>query len=155
MIAMVVTSTQDLRFLDETRQGKPIDEMTDIHPDLLHRYCGAYGESADREPHHTGAGHPPDEDDETDSTIFDEASSSTGEPDTEDRDDYSGLQHRIAKHLRSNIKHKPVRTPRHMNPFDGQPAAIQAAFEMALAQVKATDFLPEDFGVRSEEWDGD
>ncbi|KAF8495404.1 hypothetical protein JB92DRAFT_2818209 [Gautieria morchelliformis] len=56
--------------------------------------------------------------------------------------------------LRSNVKHKPVRPPRHENPFDGQPEAIQAAFEAALVQVQTTGFLPEDFGVRSEEWDG-
>ncbi|KAF8509534.1 hypothetical protein JB92DRAFT_496892 [Gautieria morchelliformis] len=62
-------SPSDLRFLGETRQGKPIDEMTGVHPDLLHRYCGTYGESAENGPHQTGAGHPSDED-ETDGTIL-------------------------------------------------------------------------------------
>ncbi|KAF8526688.1 hypothetical protein JB92DRAFT_2700233, partial [Gautieria morchelliformis] len=129
-------SPSDLRFLGETRQGKPIDEMTGVHPDLLHRYCRTYGESAENDPHQTGAGHPSDEEDETDGTIPDESSSSAAESDTEDTDESSALQRRIAMDLRSNVKHKPVHPPRHENPFDGQPAAIQAAFEAALVQVQ-------------------
>ncbi|KAF8514372.1 hypothetical protein JB92DRAFT_2719474, partial [Gautieria morchelliformis] len=106
-------------------------------------------------PHQTGAGHPSDEEDVTDGTIPDESSSSAAESDTEDRDKYSALQHHIAIDLCSNVKHKPVHTPHHENMFDGQPAAIQAAFETALVQVKTTKFFPEDFGVHSDEWDGD
>jgi hypothetical protein len=59
----------------------------------------------------------------------------------------------IEDNQQSNIQHEGVKVPRHITPWTTE--AAHAAFCKALAEVKQSGFVPENFGMLPEEWDED
>jgi hypothetical protein len=63
-------------------------------------------------------------------------------------------EQKIAHDLQCNIRHAPVRVPRHQNPFDENPAALET-FQRVLGEVVQRKLVPEGLDVRPEEWDAE
>ena len=98
---MVYEMAQDLHFISEAQHGLAVDPFPEVHPDMLQRYHGVIGKQIQYRPNQTGAGHPSDE--ETDSDT-----DSTAELDIIDGSDDSGSPQAIASHVHANIHHKPI-----------------------------------------------
>ena len=110
MVYEVYEMTQDLCFISEVQHGLAIDAFPEVHPDMLQYYHGVISNQIQNRPNQTRAGHPSDE--ETDSD-----SDSTAKLDIIDSSDDSGLPQAIASHIHANIYHKPVQVPCSHLPF--------------------------------------
>ncbi|KAJ7024501.1 hypothetical protein C8F04DRAFT_1213036 [Mycena alexandri] len=139
-------SPADLRFLGQLTEGvyrdDPLDDpLEGIHPDAINRYYGVEGRRLRRSRNQTGAGIASEEGVED-------------EQDDEDEwvDEDEELENRIEADLASNIRHAPVKVPRHRSPFKA--AEDEQRFISFLnTLLAAPGVLPENFGVRQEEWD--
>ncbi|KAJ7497850.1 hypothetical protein B0H11DRAFT_1715680 [Mycena galericulata] len=136
-------SPTDMRLLGRTTEGVYKDPLEGIHPDSINRYLGVLGRKQHRGPNQTGAGHPMDDDNDSD------------EEDPEIHNDVeAGIENRVSRDQAHNIRHAPIKVARHQSPFEN---ADQEAMFSDLLQVilDAEGDLPEDYGVREEEWDGE
>jgi hypothetical protein len=147
---------QELHFFGETAYGKPIDEFTGIHPDILNCYCDTHDPETQCEPNITGAGHPPDEmvAEELDESSRDESNLGRQNGDDLERDEYAHMQAQITADSQGNIKHKAVKVPYHQNPFATHPE-VEAVFLTTFTDTSAEEAVPEHFGVLTEEWEMD
>lgn len=126
-------------FLGQVQHGIYVDEHDGIHPDVLNEYYGVQGKPREQIPGQSGAGHPPDEDDE----------------DTESDDnamDVDSLEDRIAQDYEHNFNHEAVKAPKHANPFTL--SLSEEAFSEELLEKEATGFLPGGYGIHPDEWEG-
>lgn len=139
--------------MGETQKGIPINNTSRIHPDILNRYCGTEGEPLIRAGGQTGAGHPADEADNSESDLSSDSTSDLDADLDEEDDDYTHLQRNITADIQKNIKHKPVKVPRHSNPFAELDPTVQTIFEGALHEVQRAGSIPEGFGLLSDEWE--
>jgi hypothetical protein len=171
---------QDLRFISEAQNGKVISEFEDVHPDTLQRYYATDGAVIRRPPHHTGAGHPLDEELEVDhsdeeggsdgvsmegSEGLDMESTADGSEEAmggEDSEEDGGavsessagtMQDRIAHDVRFNVNHPAVKLPRSHSPFTN--LSHEASFLVVLDQVRTAAIVPDGYGVAPAEWDED
>jgi hypothetical protein len=64
---------------------------------------------------------------------------------------FSLVADRIEENQQSNIRHEGVDVPRHTTPWGTQSA--HARFCTALAEVKRSKIVPQNFGMLPEEWD--
>ncbi|KAL1675506.1 hypothetical protein EV122DRAFT_218387, partial [Schizophyllum commune] len=103
-----------------------------VHPDLLQEFYGVEGRRLRRQPGQTGAGHSVKD---VPAALLDE------------------IADQIAESQRSNIRHPPVRVPRHSPPFDEE--IVATAFGPALETLTAEETLPAGMYIRSDEWDGE
>jgi hypothetical protein len=117
--------------------------MDGVHPDTISRYYGVHGTEQIRSSGQTGAGHPEDEDIDS--------SSDEGSENGDDNDEWTELQHQIARDQAHNIRHKPIKVARHRNPFPTPEA--EAEFWEILAMVIKDSAIPDGFGVHVEEWE--
>ncbi|KAJ7759384.1 hypothetical protein DFH07DRAFT_772196 [Mycena maculata] len=134
-------SPADIRFLGQTTEGVyKNDPLDGIHPDAINRYYGVMGPRQHQGPNRTGAGHAQDDDD----------SGSEGEgPEVADVE--ADIENRIGSDQAHNIRHVPIKVARHQSPFDN--AEQEAAFMDFLQDIFEEGDVPEDYGVRDEEWD--
>ncbi|KAI0054649.1 hypothetical protein BV25DRAFT_1816776 [Artomyces pyxidatus] len=133
----------NMRFLAAVEQGAyvDIDEYEAVHPDLLNRYYGVEGPVHSRRGHQTGAGHPSDEEDDTDS-------------DADEREDiFQDLGDRIAADQQANIRHEAIIPASKMSPFPSPEA--EHAFWEVYAQTATGDDVPANLMLSAEEWEGD
>lgn len=133
-----------MRFLAQTTEGVyKADPLDGIHPDAINRYYGVAGAPQTRRHNQTGAGHADSDDSEE-------------EEEEEERQDLDAeLENRIGEDQAENIRHAPIKVARHQSPFES-PEQEQIFF--ALLQVRLVadkDDLPEDYGIRPDEWDNE
>jgi hypothetical protein len=121
--------------------------MDDIHPDTINRYYGVLGAEQTRLNGQTGAGHAEDED----IALGSDDSGSEDSDDGEDDAQWAELQHQIAHDQSHNVRHKPVKVPRHCNPFAAQEAQME--FQNILSIITEGKTIPAGFGVVADEWD--
>ncbi|KAJ7900444.1 hypothetical protein B0H13DRAFT_1622444 [Mycena leptocephala] len=137
-------SPADMRFLAQTTEGVyKNDPLDGIHPDAINRYYGVTGLPRRLRRNQTGAGHADDDD----------AESESEDDGLEPRDLDAELENRIGDDQAGNIWHAPIKVARHETPFE-TPEQEDMFFTL-LQTVREQDELPEDFGVRREEWDGE
>jgi hypothetical protein len=111
--------------MSDLTRGKYSDNFDNIHPDILERYLGVHGPPSQCQ--HSGA----------------EAS--------DDDEDYSHLDDRIAADQEHHIRHDPIEVPLHSNPFKSPDA--EALFDNACQDVVAAGIVPSSFGIQESEWD--
>ncbi|KAF8574027.1 hypothetical protein K439DRAFT_1373636 [Ramaria rubella] len=140
----------ELRLIGEMTKGKVKEESLGVHPDIVNRYCGVYGQPKQRTYKQTGAGHPPDESDESDSDSHDDLGTNSESGD-EDEDTYQILQSHVSADLQGNIKHKPVKTPWHLNPFDALGVDQRELFERTLESASTNNIIPPNYGLLADE----
>ncbi|KAJ7649692.1 hypothetical protein FB45DRAFT_961 [Roridomyces roridus] len=133
-------SPADLRFLGQLTEGVYREDPLDgIHPDAINRYYGVHGPRLRRPRNQTGAGNDPEEVEEED----------VGAVDVSDEEE---LENQIGADLQKNIRHEPVKVPRHRSPF--KDAELQDLFVQQLEALQLQpDVLPEDYGILEEEWE--
>ncbi|KAJ7218883.1 hypothetical protein B0H12DRAFT_1271765, partial [Mycena haematopus] len=135
-------SPADIRFLGQVTDGVYQDDPLDgIHPDAINRYYAVEGHRLRRSRNQTGAGTSVDEgDDEEDDNV---------QPSEEEQ-----LENQIEGDLAHNIRHQPVKVAKHRSPFKN--AEFEKYFMSQLEDLLAEPgILPEEYGVREEEWEGD
>jgi hypothetical protein len=117
-----------LRLLGQAKLGVYKDECEGVHPDVINKYYGVHGKTV----HHnaTGAGHPIDEDDNS----------------------QPPLAEQIASDQQSHVHHAGVAVPLHGNPF-GNSTADEDKFWRILSNVVEEKITPEGVGLHCEEWD--
>ncbi|KAF8583786.1 hypothetical protein K439DRAFT_1347802, partial [Ramaria rubella] len=146
-------SPLEMRFYQETTGGKPMDEFTGVHPDILNRYCG--DDDTPSEPDSNEADSDPSPDhgrsDEADSDAKSNLDLQDSSPGSIPKDEYQQVQGALACDLQGNIKHKAVKVPQCQNPF-AHDKGLEAAFREALDAVLQDDALPEHLFVQ-EEWE--
>ncbi|KAJ7638258.1 hypothetical protein FB45DRAFT_739937, partial [Roridomyces roridus] len=136
------------------------DPLDGIHPDAINWYYGVHGprlrcawnqtgavmarrdrRASDRSRDDmdiTGAGNDPDE------AVEDSADVDISEEEE--------LENQIGADLQKNIRHEPVKVPRHRSPF--KDAELQNLFVQQLDALQLQpDILPEEYGVLEEEWE--
>jgi hypothetical protein len=147
---------QELCFFGTTAYGKPIDEFTGSHPDILNLYCSTHGPETQCEPNITGAGHPPEEmvTKQLDKSSGDKSNLGSQNGDDSEREEYAHVQAQLTADLQGNITHKAVKVPYHHNPFATHPE-VKAMFLTAFTDTSAEEAVPEHFGVLAEEWEMD
>ena len=111
------------------------DDCADMHPDTIRRYYGVAG-LVRRRPHQSGAGHPPEEESDTDSDS-----------------DVGSIGDQIAHDQEHNIRHEPIEVPDGTSPFVD--AASEHIFLEAWETYKVAAVIPEGYGVLPEEMHGD
>jgi hypothetical protein len=134
-----------------------VDDLTGVHPETLERYygvdtvAGAHGNGL------SGAGHPSDEYLTDTSSDMSSRRDSHTTPDISDAEsaaeEFTTLQTQISTDLQANIRHQPVKVPRHRSPFEGLPPAVETAFWDGLQEVEDSGFHPDNMGISPEEWD--
>ncbi|KAF5340537.1 hypothetical protein D9758_015819 [Tetrapyrgos nigripes] len=140
---------QDLYFLGKLQHGMYKDDCKGMDQDTISRSYGTHGDPIQRRPHQTGAGHSLDEDSDSESSTSEDSSSE------DESVEWMGIQPQtgddIAVEQDEQIKHDPVKTPRHQNPFAGEPRKL-ACFAKALAKLTDKGCVPRGYGIRPEEW---
>jgi hypothetical protein len=137
-----------MRFLGQTEHGVYGDDpMNNIHPDTINRYYGVHGAEQTHLSGQTGAGHAEDDDITSGSDGSDCEYSDDGDNNAE----WAELQHQIAYDQSHNVRHKPVKVPRHHNPFATPEAEME--FQDVLSIIIAGKTIPASFGVSADEWD--
>jgi hypothetical protein len=114
--------------------GVYVDDCEGVHPDVVNQYYGVRGREARRAAGQTGAGHPSDEEDESE-------------------EDWADLGERIAEDQSANLHHEPVEVPEHADPFLSD--EHRQAFHAALAVVREQGSLPVGYCLYDEELDTD
>ena len=125
-----------MRFLAQTTEGIYEDDGANVHPDSLHEFYGTTERSVRRHPHQTGAGHPPEEE---------EDESLPPNPFYLD-----SLQTRIADTQQSHIRHDPVDVPDSRSPFS-EDDDLEQTFFAALYALSDEPGLPEGYGLLPQE----
>jgi hypothetical protein len=147
----VQTIIQDLRFLGQVEHGiYEEDPMANIHPDTINRYYGVDSIEQTRSDGQTGAGHPDDEDIDSETGDTDVEDGSEGDESDGDHQ-WTALQCQIASDQAHNIRHKPVKVARHHNPFATPEAETE--FRDILALVVESRTIPGGYGVLVDEWE--
>jgi hypothetical protein len=137
-----------MRFLGQTEHGIYGDDpMDDIHPETINCYYGVHGAEQTRLNGQTGAGHAEDEDAASGSDSSDNEVSDDGNDDAQ----WAELQNQVAYDQSHNVRHKPVKVPRHHNPF-AMPDA-ENEFQDLLSIIIERNIVPAGFGVSADEWD--
>ncbi|KAJ7804598.1 hypothetical protein B0H14DRAFT_2383616 [Mycena olivaceomarginata] len=133
-------SPADIRFLGQLTEGVyRHDPLDGIHPDAINRYYGVEGRRLRRSRSQTGAGIASDDEGEEDEE--------GNEPSPEEE-----LENRIQADLQENIRHQPVKVAKHRCPFKDDD--LEQYFLGLLGDLLAQpEILPEDYGVREEEWE--
>lgn len=126
-----------MRLLGQARFGVYKDECEGIHPDVIDKYYGVHGKSH-RHVDATGAGHPDDEEDNSDSESSDSRST-------------RGLAEKIAHDQMSHIRHEGIAVPVHGNPFDDD--SHEQRFWRVLSEVMEKGITPEGVGLLPNEWE--
>jgi hypothetical protein len=116
-----------MRLMSDLTRGKYSNDFDNVHPDILERYLGVHGPPSQRQ--HSGAGA------------------------SDDDEDYSDLDDRIAIDQEHHIRHDPIEVPPHSNPFKSPDT--EALFDSAHRDVVAAGIVPSGFGVQESEWDGE
>ncbi|KAF8592699.1 hypothetical protein K439DRAFT_1323238, partial [Ramaria rubella] len=146
-------SPADMWFMGETKKGKIInDDIFQVHPNTLHRYCGTYSTISGS--HQTRAGHTPDEGGPSESSGEEESSSASAMAEDTDSEGQR-LQERITVDLWRNVKHNPVKVTRHQDPFEDLGPSWFAIFERMTAEMRESAWMLEGYGLHSQEWDED
>ena len=114
------------------------DECEGIHPDVINKYYGVDLSKHRRPAGVTGAGHPDDEEDISDSESSDLGSS-------------HGLAEKIARDQMGHIRHEGIAVPVHGNPFHDD--SHEQQFWHVLAEVIQKDVTPEGVGLLPKEWE--
>ena len=120
-----------MRFLGQTTEGIYADDGVDIHPDILHESYGTTANSVPRRAHQSGAGHPPEE-----------------ESDSEE--DGHSLRTQVADAQQSQIRHDAIEVPSSASPFTDDPE-LEAKFFAALDTLQSHPGLPPGYGLLPEE----
>ncbi|KAF5339702.1 hypothetical protein D9758_014882 [Tetrapyrgos nigripes] len=140
-------SPNDLYFLGKLKHGAYKDDCKGIDADTIACFYGIYGDPVQRRPHQTGAGHPLDEDSDGES----EPDSESGSGSSEGSDISGDEMGDAVAEQEGQIKHDAVKTPRHQNPFHGNPQR-QAHFAESLWELSVKNFVPRGYGVWQTEW---
>ncbi|KAJ7869213.1 hypothetical protein B0H14DRAFT_2346163 [Mycena olivaceomarginata] len=139
-----LTSTQDMCFIGQVREGVYVNDYDDVHPTVLQQYYGVHGKVARREPGATGAGQLDDEDIPIPSAenYEDEDSGS------EDGDD---LGQQLEDAQAENFHHEPVPVPKHANPFPED--ETMQLFHDTLSAAEEIGLIPPGYGLLPDEWE--
>ncbi|KAG8923025.1 hypothetical protein FRC02_011448 [Tulasnella sp. 418] len=141
-------SPQDLFWVGQTTEGIYVSEHDEISPDVLAKYYGVHGRPKHRHPLQTGAGHPPAEDDgyhaDQDDEVMQDADASVVSDTDEDEDTSEPLEQMIASNLQRNIRHAPVKVPRHQCPFDSNGLAVLAEL---IGEATMEGVIPPGYGL--------
>ncbi|PCH39125.1 hypothetical protein WOLCODRAFT_168135 [Wolfiporia cocos MD-104 SS10] len=127
-------SPNDLRLLGQLNHGVYTDDGIDLHPDVLHEHYGTTNQQVRRRRGQTGAGHPPEEDDNSD------ASNSDSETDSD-----LGITTQVAATQHSNIRHAAIPVPSNSNPFESEDS--EALYFDALDLIRLEGTIPAGFGA--------
>lgn len=133
-------SPQDLRLISRAKLGEYHDDCKGIHPLTIERYYGVHGHERIRRNGQTGAGHPPDEDPESDDEEI-----------IADRRD--GILQSLEADLQDQVRHDAVEVPGNGLPFAC--AEDEAEFWSVLERVVLEDITPTGYGLLPEELAGD
>ncbi|KII85214.1 hypothetical protein PLICRDRAFT_45380 [Plicaturopsis crispa FD-325 SS-3] len=118
------------------------DDCEGLHPDTINKYYGVHGKETRRTQGQTGAGHPTDEEAESDDD-------STSEPGSAVRG--NDLAQRVADDLESDIRHDAIPVPDHRNPFNGN-ADLEGEYFDKLQEIIVRGDMPTGFGILEDEW---
>ncbi|KAJ7760860.1 hypothetical protein DFH07DRAFT_1021347 [Mycena maculata] len=136
-------SPADMRFIAQTTEGVyRADKLDGIHPDAINRYLGIEGQPKRRGRAQTEAGHAED-----DSDSDEESDGGSGWQDVD-----AELENRIGEDQAGNIRHAPIKVARHQSPFA---TPEQDEMFLTLLPTLAEEDVPEDYGVRPDEWDNE
>jgi hypothetical protein len=106
-----------------------------VHPDVINKYYGVHGR---RVRHHTtGAGHPQDEDDDSNSEM--------------DQSSQPPLAAQMASDQQTHLRHAAIVVPLHGNPF-GDSTVEEDQFWHVLSNVVREGITSEGIGLHQEEW---
>lgn len=111
--------------------------MINVHPEALTRHYGVHGPAIRRTFGQTGAGHPFDEDTDSDDE-------SIGSEEAHGERDHA---------LRSHLGDEAVDVPPSLNPFDSD--ADKTTFKVALDIVHNNRITPDGYGVLPHKWEDD
>ncbi|KAJ7571931.1 hypothetical protein C8J56DRAFT_810197, partial [Mycena floridula] len=148
-------SPNDMRFMGLLEHGAykdavdGDDEYQNVSADVLQRYYGTTQHVRHERPS-TGAGNPPDEEDE-DYVVDSELSSGSDDSDLSDMED--DIAQQIAEENQSNFHAKAVKAPRHRNPFSSEHES--ELFRRTSSALNESGYIPESYNLRPEEWDED
>lgn len=127
------------------------DDHENIHPDLLERYYGIHGRERTRSGDQTGAGQLDDEEIEVpDSDTEAEEDDSEDDEDLIAQIDDDDLIAQIDAALGDKFNSKPVKVPRHANPFSEDEEEL---FNLTLTAMHAAGIVPCGYGLHPDEWD--
>ncbi|OBZ70899.1 hypothetical protein A0H81_09541, partial [Grifola frondosa] len=126
-------SPNDMRILGQTANGIYVDDGADVHPDILHEFYGTTSSPRQHGHRPTGAGHPPEEE---------EDSEGSDSPEVE-------LSQHIANTQQPNIRHEPIDVPNHSNPFATE--ELRQQYFAALNILRHEHSLPAGYGLLPEE----
>ncbi|KAK6966454.1 hypothetical protein R3P38DRAFT_3337925 [Favolaschia claudopus] len=126
-------SPKDMRLTGQLTEGVYDDPLKGVHPETIERYYGVEGPESVRRAGQTGAGHAEDEDD------------------SEWEDNTKDLRNAVEDDLAHNIRHPPVKVPRHRNPF--RLPTTEDAFLAAFQDVRQRGITPAGYRVLQDQWD--
>ncbi|KAH9910318.1 uncharacterized protein B0H18DRAFT_896135, partial [Fomitopsis serialis] len=132
---------RDVRWLANITNGKynePTDTFANVNPDTLAEHYGVHGPVHVRKSHQTGAGHPPDEENDGIEECF------------VHEDAGVVLARRLAEEHRANLRHEAIKVPRHTSPFASE--QFETAFFQTLEEVYTQNLIPSNMAVSEEEW---
>lgn len=138
-----------------------------MDPDILQRYHGVEGERQKRSRKRTGAGHPDDENSDSEWEDESQHNSANSEslPDSLLSRSFlasnsgSGsfsthIVRNIHKSIQPNIRHAPVAVPRHQDPFRNRPNAAEHAFFQVLREtLSSEDGVPAGYSLEPSDWE--
>ncbi|KAI0695885.1 hypothetical protein BC835DRAFT_1272659, partial [Cytidiella melzeri] len=131
-------SPNDLIFIGQTKHGVYIDDLTNVHPDIIAKYYGVHGRLTHRTPGQTGAGHPSDEDTDDDN------------PDSP-RPGITQLEAAVEQNHGHNFNHEAVNVPQSETPFATRES--EQVFRAALVIIQDSQVVPGGYGLLPDEWE--
>ncbi|KAJ7155284.1 hypothetical protein C8R46DRAFT_895148, partial [Mycena filopes] len=135
-------SPADMRFLGQLTEGIYREDALDgIHPDAINRYYGVEGRRLRRRRNQSGAGIDPEEADE-----------GSDADDISAVDEEEALENRVEADLAQNIRHAPIKVAKNRSPFKDSDDE-QRFLELLDVLLVMPGPLPENYGVREEEWE--
>ncbi|KAG1867245.1 hypothetical protein DFJ58DRAFT_654437, partial [Suillus subalutaceus] len=120
-------SPQDLRLISQATLGIYRDNCDGVHPDTIEQYYGTHGREQTRHHGQTGAGHPDDEDTNSEDQLI--------------------LQ--IEEDQERNIRHAAVEVPGKKSPFETQ--HDENLFFSTVEQIVTEGIVPEGYGLLPDE----
>ncbi|KIJ26758.1 hypothetical protein M422DRAFT_272163 [Sphaerobolus stellatus SS14] len=118
-------------FLGQVENGTYVDGLDKVHPDILDRYYGVHGAPMQREPHQSGAGQDPEEEEnrQLDAASLDQ------------------VVQDIADGQQTHVRHNAIKPPSASSPFSDL-----NLFSETFQRLEESKFLPYGFGIRAKEW---
>ncbi|KAI9065083.1 hypothetical protein FKP32DRAFT_1568515, partial [Trametes sanguinea] len=133
-------SPQDLRFLGQAENGLYADDCRGLSEEEIHEYYGTTPDApVRRRAGQTGAGHPPEEEEESDE-------------DTSGIEAQDTLLDDIALSQEANVRHPSIPVPTNSCPFPD--AEYNAVFCAALNTLRSQGTVPAGYGGRADEQEG-